>query len=134
MAKTISMSIKGDRELIRVLNRLGNNAAPALGKVLYKEAEDILGDSKEHFVPVDLAVLKNSGHVELPDISRNWVKVTLGFGGAASEYALIQHEAMDFHHTVGQAKYLETPVLGHAKSMPHRLATSLRGYFQSKGR
>jgi hypothetical protein len=34
------------------------------------------------------------------------VSCILGAGGAASEYALVQHENLEFRHTVGEAKYL----------------------------
>jgi hypothetical protein len=43
----------------------------------------------------------------------NEASVTISAGGegsGAEKYALVQHEATWYHHTVGQAKYIEIPV------------------------
>lgn len=37
--------------------------------------------------------------------------------GYATNYALIQHENMMFHHNIGQAKYLEQPARQHEKGI-----------------
>ncbi len=63
-----------------------------LGRALYREAERIMADSKQHHVPVDLGTLKGSGHVQLPVVSGTRVVVTMGYGGAASGYAVYLHE------------------------------------------
>ena len=97
-----------------------------LAGALYREAESIMTRSKADFVPVDTGVLKASGHVQPPEITRGRVSVTLGYGGAASAYALVQHERTDFHHTVGQAKYLEQPVLEAAAGLGQRVASRMR--------
>lgn len=122
----ISMKIKGDKGLEKMLSRLGGKAPSIVGNALYVEGEDIMGDSKDNYVPVDLSTLKNSGHVNLPEIDGSKVLVRLGFGGAASAYALRQHETPDYHHTVGQWKYLETPALNAAAGMGKRLASRIR--------
>ncbi len=85
-------------------------ALEALAAGVYREGETIMTKSKR-VVPVDLGTLKNSGFVEEPKISKNAVTVTLGYGGAAKAYALVQHERTDLNHPgQGEPKYLERPV------------------------
>lgn len=54
--------------------------------------------------PVDTGTLRGSAQVK-----REGNTVYVGYGGAASSYAAIQHENLHFHHPVGQAKFLEQP-------------------------
>lgn len=116
----------GMEKAVRELRKL--KATPnKLGGALYREAEHIMTRSKAEFVPVDTGVLRASGHVEQPQQTPGGVSVTLGYGGAASAYALVQHERMDYQHTVGQAKYLSTPVLQAAAGLGQRIAARLRG-------
>ena len=152
MAKTVTVSLKGDKEFKKILKKLGDNAPKAIGKVLYGEAEEIMGDSKANYVPVapDGGTLRASGHVQLPKIKGSKVTVTMGYGGAASAYALAVHEHLSehsprswkiaeskgtgVHFNVGGPKYLETPTLEAAKDMPRRLSNGLKLFFYSKGK
>jgi hypothetical protein len=70
---------------------------------LWEKGEEILTAAKEH-CPVDLGNLRASGHTQR---EQNGDTVVIGFGGPAAPYALVQHERLDYHHTVGKAKYLE---------------------------
>lgn len=63
--------------------------------------------------------LRASGQVSEPIREGKNIKVILSFGGGSIDYAIIQHERLDFHHTTGQAKYLES-VLNESRS--HMLA------------
>lgn len=106
----IKVSLLGKRELQARMKMAIANAPNLVGQAMREEGETIMTRSKRDFVPVDLGTLRASGFVDGPEISGNTATVTLGYGGAASAYALIQHERMDYHHDVGQAKYLEQPV------------------------
>lgn len=117
--------ITGDKLLAARLARLGATAPLALGGALYAEAEGIMGVSRG-LAPVDTGVLRGSGVVRQPRISGDGAEVEFGYGGAASAYAVIQHERVDFSHQVGQAKYLEQPVLAAASGMDGRLAAGIR--------
>lgn len=97
-----------------------------MGDALYFEGELIMTRSKEEFVPVDLGTLKNSGMVSPPEFSGNAVVVELSYGGAASDYAIIQHENLEFRHKVGGAKYLERPLKEATAGMLRRIAASLQ--------
>lgn len=73
--------------------------------------EEIMTDAKASSpgrgVPVDKGALRNSGKVKGPDAKGS---VVLSFGDSAVVYALIQHEVFDFHHTVGEPRYLTRAV------------------------
>jgi hypothetical protein len=109
-------------ELKKVLARWFDEAPDELGAFLYKEAKKIMGESKKHYVPVDLGNLKNSGHVSPPENDGAGIVVIVGFGGPAASYALEVHEDLQTHHEVGRAKYLEIPFLERVQDLPQRLA------------
>lgn len=123
---SLRLEITGTEQLIAALQAYGANALPTAGAALYQEAEIIMATSKEEYVPVDLAILKASGAVLPPEIDGDSVMVQLGYGGAAKAYAVVQHERMDYRHTVGGPKYLERPLLAAASGLAARLAARIR--------
>ena len=128
MSSSGTVVITGGSELAAKLRGLGDpsRVGHAVGAALYQEAETIMADSKTNYVPVDVGTLHNSGHVQMPEISGSKASVLLGFGGAASDYALAVHENLTARHTVGQAKYLEKPMLAAARGMTDRLGRRIR--------
>ena len=66
--------------------------------------------------------LRASGTVHEPERRGRNVSVTLSYGGAAIDYAIVQHERLDFHHTTGQAKFLESVLNESRSSMAARVA------------
>ena len=107
------------------MERSRRNAAQSLAGPLRVEAERIMTDSKRNYVPVDTGVLRASGVVQRPEVTRQRVRITMGYGGAARAYAVVQHERLDFRHTVGEAKYLEKPVKAAAEGFGKRIAKNL---------
>jgi hypothetical protein len=126
MAGIVNVQVDGLSALQGVLNQFGQNASQALGAALYQEAELVMTDSKANYVPVDTGMLRSTGHVDPPQMSGNQVSVTLGYGGPSAPYALRQHEDLSYRHTVGQAKYLEEPLLKAANGMAGRIGDKLR--------
>ena len=63
---------------------------------------DVKANAPGHGVPEDEGTLRGSGRVTGPLAG----VVTLSFGGASAPYALVQHERMDYRHTVGEPRYL----------------------------
>jgi len=116
--------LTGDKALAARLASLGAMAPLRLGFALYQEAEAIMGVSKP-LVPVDTGVLRGSGVVLHPQVSGNTATVEFGYGGGAEAYAWPQHERLDYSHTVGQAKFLEQPVMAAAAGLDRRLAARL---------
>lgn len=122
--------ITGTDELARRLAKMGDAALPATEAGLSELAEEIIADSAENYVPVDEGILRSTGHVQPPARRGNEVSVTLGFGGPAAPYAAVVHENLAASHAVGQAKYLETPFMQAAPSLPERLARLVEAAFR----
>lgn len=100
-----SIKMKGAKELRARLQQLRKDAKDATDRAAYVAGNMVMTEAKAR-APLDLGTLRNSGYVTLPQNG----KVELGFGGAAAEYALYQHEHTELHHDVGEAKYLENAI------------------------
>lgn len=141
---SVGFRIDGVEKVLARLSVSRRLAPHAAGAALYQEAEQIMGESKERYVPVDDAVLKGSGFVELPAVTATGASVTMGYGGAASAYALAIHEHLSkhsppswvaaeaagrpvqFHPPDHGPKYLERPLLAALRGMAERLAARIR--------
>ena len=120
----IQVQVTGMDELRARLLSAGKDAPRLLAGGIFIEAEGIMAESRP-LVPVDTGVLRASGHVQLPDLTPTGASVEFGYGGAASAYAVVQHERLDFSHPSGQAKFLEQPTLESVAGMGERLAQSV---------
>ena len=119
-------------ELRAMIDAAKGQAVFDLAQGLYQEAETIMTRSKRDFVPVKDGTLRGSGFVDVPVIKGTAASVTMGYGGAASAYALIQHEALHFRHpNGGQAKYLEQPVMEATRGMDRRLGATVGEVFRT---
>ena len=119
------MRIEGLPALRAALAAAGRRGTDALASAMADEADIIMEESKRR-APVDLGPLRASGVVLPPEKRGNSVSIEMGYGGAASAYALRQHEEISWRHTVGEAKYLERPVLEHAPKLAGNLAKRIR--------
>lgn len=137
----MSLSIdtsKTKRRMARFLKDLERAQKAAM----YEIGQEIMADSQENFVPVDLGTLKNTGHVEPPKVVAGQVTVRLGYGGPAAPYALAVHEHLSSHSprswraaedagnavefTHGGVKYLETPVVNRRRTFARDLRQKLK--------
>ena len=91
----------------------------AAADALYAEAEAVMADSKENYVPVDTGALRSSGFVSQPRIESGSVTVDMGFN---TPYAIQVHEDLTAYHPHGEAKYLSKPLLKAAKGLMVRIA------------
>lgn len=131
MAQTIRWD--GLNEAIDTLRRVAADADKTVGGALHREAERIMTLSKRDFVPVDLGTLRASGHVRPPETHGTVVSVTMGYGGAAKAYAVVQHERLDFRHPRGgQAKYLEAPVMQEARNVERNVGRTIADYLRRR--
>lgn len=113
MAGTVKVTWRG----AQVLPQL--RAAEVRGLTL--GGEHILTESRA-IVPIEEATLERSGTVSV-DVGGRRVAVSYD-----TVYAVIQHEAMDFHHDAGRsAKYLEIPFMGSRNVVLQLVAVQLRG-------
>jgi hypothetical protein len=108
------------RRLVTAAHRMPD----AAGRAMYEELEIEMAEMKAQ-TPVDTGALRSTGHVEPPVISGREIRVDLGFGGPAAPYAVIVHEDLDAHHPVGNAKYVERPLLESAPFLPERIGRRL---------
>lgn len=86
---------KGIEKMSGKLKKIAANHPDRVAAALRIEGELIMTDSKRNYVPVDLGVLRSSGHVG--PVTRGGkmgreMSITLSYGGAASAYALAVHE------------------------------------------
>jgi hypothetical protein len=70
-------------------------------------------------------VLRGSIHQEGPFREGRRVWTTIVAGGPAGAYAIPQHEHLDWLHAVGQAKYIEGPLLEARPFLAARFAARL---------
>jgi len=123
---SLTLDIEGADVVVAHLASIGDASRKAAARALVMEAEAIMTKSKQEYVPVDTGVLRASGMVGEPHMEGDQIAVSLGFGGAAKDYAIVQHERLDFKHTVGQAKYLEIPLLEGAKGLAEKIGRAIR--------
>jgi hypothetical protein len=141
----IAVTVTGAEAVRAKLLALASAAPKRVGDALRDEAELTMREAKA-LTPVVTGTLRASGYVQKPSLSRGDVSVTMGFGGAASKYALAVHENPRAGHTygfspsgaaygrraykgkkrigfsrVGQWKYLEQPFLARVSGLTDRL-------------
>lgn len=117
--------LNGVRQMQAKLKSLPEEKEKAILRALRTEAEVEMTESKKR-CPVDTGVLRASGHVQPAEVHGKVFSVTMGYGGAASAYAVRQHEELDYHHEVGQAKFLESVLMESVPYMAERIAARIR--------
>lgn len=134
----VDIRLSGDKQLQAAVKALQDGALPAAQAAILRFAEEVIGDSKEHYVPVDTGNLHASGFVR-DESGPSVAQVSLGFGGAATDYAIPVHEnpragktggrspsGRPYKHFAntgtGEWKYLETPL----KLRSPEMGTALR--------
>ena len=95
---TQGIRIEGLDKLQTKLKKSSNMATRSMAQALFKEAELIMTEAKDNTpVAPDGGTLRSSGHVQIPKFSGTTLEIVLGFGGAASAYALAVHEHPSQH-------------------------------------
>ncbi len=88
----ITVKITGGKELAKAFKQAEKRALAELVIALRLEAEGVMRASKRE-VPVGVSgFLRSSGFVKRPKVRGRGVSVTMGYGGAAKDYALFIHE------------------------------------------
>lgn len=111
----------GAADVLRRLQQVIHEAPTVVAQALFEEAEIEMTEARER-TPVETGDLRRSGFVQPPEIDRDAVSVTLGFGGPAAPYAVYVHENLEAFHPVGQAKFLESTLLESVPHLPARIA------------
>lgn len=122
---------------VNIAEELKDQALDIAARVLYKEANEVLNESQE-IVPTDQSILKGSA-IQIGVVASrtaNTVETTIGYGGAAKSYAVVQHETPPgvYSHAPGQAwHYLSDPAKAHVDSMGQNLRSALGGLGKAGG-
>ena len=126
-----SFKIKGDKALIRRLKQIQKEAPEAVEAGLYQEglrAQEI----GVPLTPLDIGTLRNSWYVAHPTRTRKGSQVEIGVGGAAEDYAMVQHERLDFKHEVGGPKFVERALIAIQPQFLRNLLAAARAYLGKK--
>lgn len=105
----MDFTITGAEQFSALMDQLGDRAPRAVQGSLHRSAERVMTISKDQFVPVDTGALRSSGTVQ-SEIRGNVIEVLLGYGGAASGYAIYVHEINKNYRGGRQWKFLEQPL------------------------
>jgi hypothetical protein len=102
-----------------------------LKMALNASGEMVMTISKRDFVPVQTGLLQGSGFVEEAEQRGDLVVTTLGYGGAARDYAVAVHEAPP---TWGQGKnkYLSKPLYMLSGDVPRWMAKLMSAAVQRR--
>jgi hypothetical protein len=123
----IKGSMGGADQVVSTIKKIAGKFPDRVAKAIYQEAQIEMTEAKRRTpvspTPAPKGVvpgaLRASGTVHEPRRSGNDIHVQMSFGNSSIDYAIVQHENLDYHHTTGQAKYLES-VLN--ESRPHMAA------------
>lgn len=127
MGSAETIRLAGMEALQAALRHAGTQAPRVVGEALMAEARLMLRDSLNE-VPVKDAILKASGQVLPPIITGSRVVVKLGYGGAASAYALYQHNApagLNYTKPGSKSHYLSDPVQAAIPRLQAQLAVRI---------
>ena len=101
---------EGIKELEKEFSRKVKDIKHGSSEGLVEAGKHLL-ELSQPLVPVDTGRLKESGRVVQENANTVYITYEAFNPENGYEYAPIQHEALDFHHNVGQAKYLEEPFM-----------------------
>lgn len=122
--------MKGVDEMVATIKKVAAKFPDRVAAAIYQEAQIEMTESKRRCpvspTPAPKGVvpgtLRASGRVEEPTRRSNTIEVVMAYGGAAIDYAVVQHENPDYIHTTGQWKYLESVLNESRPFMAARIA------------
>ena len=119
------LQITGVKTLQVNLKRLAKEYDKEFWLALQREAYGLLKDTIP-LIPVDTGKLQSTARVK---VEPNEISVIVGGIGKTKDYAIVQHEHLEFNHPKsGQAKYLEQPFLAR---LP-KIESNVAGYIKRK--
>ena len=128
--------LSGVKDMQRRLGQAATDLQKRQMTALRQEAEIEMKESKKRcpvysprrgeYVDHIGGTLRASGHVQPVKQWLGKTSVNLVYGGAAEDYAIVQHETLDYHHNVGQAKFLESVLMESQPYMGARIAARMK--------
>lgn len=114
----MSMQVKWYGDKVKGLTR------EAAAEGLLRAAEEVRRLAV-NMCPKEEGTLRSDSAASVDESS---LRAAVSFGlGPAAAYAVRQHEDMTYHHTEGQAKYLEAPLNSEAPRILKAIADKIRG-------
>jgi hypothetical protein len=105
--RQVDVTFVGMDKVIAMLELAPKETIKAVRQVIEEVSFEVLARSND-YVPVDTGALKTSGNIIRPTETKSGVEGGVGYGGAASKYAVYVHENLNANHpNGGQAKFLE---------------------------
>ena len=106
----------GADDMIKKIKAVAAKFPDRVAAAIYQEAQIEMTEAKRRTpvspLPAPKGVvpgtLRASGTVHEPVRNGRNISIQMSFGGAASDYAVVQHENPDFIHTTGQSHYLSS--------------------------
>jgi hypothetical protein len=121
-----TLNVKGIEDVAKRLDKYGKDANRAAHSAIVAAGADI-GARADAIVPEDLGPLRASQHMTIPKVGNKMMTLAIRYGGPSEQYALAQHERMDYVHPKGgQAKYLEEPFLEETDAWPARFMDRMK--------
>lgn len=131
--KLMHIEVTGLRDVATLIHAGNKHVLDATKEALYAEAQVILAESKRQ-VPFRFGMLSGSGMVHEPYEVGKKAAVEISYGGAAVDYAWVQHENLKFRHAPGRkAKYLEDPVADARDRLGERIKQLVAYILRRKG-
>lgn len=105
------MTLEGKDEAFRKMELMATAEFAKASVAFWDVCRGVILPASSDECPVDTGVLQASAQAcSWVEYGEGVTTAFLGYGGAAKDYALPQHEHLEYHHTVGKAKFLEDPV------------------------
>lgn len=112
------------KEVVSNLKKIAKQAPREFERAQYQETEIEAGECRR-VTPVDEGTLRSTVHAEGPMWRGFQCETSVVAGGPAADYAIYVHEDLDADHEVGQAKFIEGPLLQSAPFMSKRIAARI---------
>lgn len=134
-----SIKISGIPELAKAMKANGDEMKRAMAEAIFECANNVATRSF-HLTPIDTGNLRSTQDlVKQKSVDQAQIRAEVSYGGptkngqGGANYALIQHERLDYNHPGGgQAKYLEQPFLEETAGWPASLVRLIRVQFHLK--
>ena len=127
----LKMTWRGGKEMSAKILKAAENLPKRAARAERAELEIEVTEMKKR-TPVDMrpnaphpGQLRDGIHVEEPEIKGKRIKTLVATSPQSDDYDLIQHENSDFHHEVGQWKYMESVLNESASHMNSRISERL---------
>ena len=132
----LKMTWRGGKEMSAKILKAADNLPKRAARAERAELEIEATEMKRR-TPVDTrpnaphpGQLRDSIHVEEPEIKGKRIKTLVATTPQVDDYDVVQHESPDFHHEVGEWKFMESVLNESSNSMNGRIAKRL--HFDNK--